>query len=38
MSTQFYTEDRQDTSQQVTGQQATRQHGSGPSSSRNWAS
>ena len=29
MSTQFYTEDRQATSQQVTGQQPTRQQGSG---------
>lgn len=37
MSTQFYTEDRQDTSQQVTGQQATRQGGNGPSWFRIWS-
>jgi Putative peptidoglycan binding domain len=37
MSTQFYTEDPQDTSQQVTGQQATRQGGNGPSWFRIWS-
>lgn len=37
MSTQFYTEDRQDTGQQDTGQQDTRQHGSGPSWFRIWS-
>ena len=37
MSTQFYTEDRQATSQQVTGQQATRQQGSGASWYRIWS-
>ena len=37
MSTQFYTQDRQATSQQVTGRQATRQPGGGPSWFRIWS-
>lgn len=37
MNTQFYTQDRQATSQLVTGRQATRQPGGGPSWFRIWS-